>query len=528
MKINVCSYSRVSTDVQDYDRQIADINAECKKEGFTIVAEFAEKMSGRKAVRPELTRMLDYCKENADKLSFVVVSELSRLGRTSEVLNTIEQLHAMKIGVYTIKEKQQTLNADKTPNATTALLIPILSAINSYELDTTKYRSMSGLLNSAIKGNWGGGKLLPYGYQREEGGKKLVINPAESEVIKDIFNMYSNGKGTGQIATILQGRGIPTRTGVKWRDKVIYDIICNPLYYGKRIYHKDQKATKSKPERKGQAIIINAPAIISEELFIKVNERRSSNYNKLGNNNKYNYLLNERLIKCGVCGKSYFPHKRANGKDNAYKCISIRYKENCGNHGISIKKLEYAIRYVFLFEYVHLVKLENDKTEEISDENKLYDVEIKKLEKEENRLIDGYVEGIIPKVKYIEKKEILKTRLKKLLTMKEDNLARINDIEKAKILIRKDDNHFVIKKITKDMLQQVIKQIIVTKDAKKLSTNPMDRTVKVDIHSITGQVISIYLSQRSKYFHWKINGNENAVEYDNQFDNDFEILATGK
>jgi len=528
MEINVCSYSRVSTDVQDYNRQIADIKSECKKEGFTILEEFAEKMSGRKKVRPELTRMLNYCKEHADNISFVVVSELSRLGRTSEVLNTIEQLHAIKIGVYTIKEKLQTLNADKKPNTTTALLISILSAINSFELDTTKYRSMSGLLNSAMNGNWGGGKLLPYGYKREEGGKKLVIHEKESIVIEEIFKMYVNGKGTGQIATILQGRGTPTRTGVKWRDKVIYDIIRNPIYYGNRIYHKDQKATKSKPERKGQAIVIKAPAIINEELYIKANERRRNNYNKLGNNNKYNYLLNKGLIKCGVCGKTYFPHKRASGNDNTYKCISIRYKENCGNYGISINKLEYAIRYVFLFEYVHLVKLENDLTEEFATENRIYDDEIKKLEKAENRLIDGYIDGTIPKIKYLEKQEELKVKQKKLLALKEANTERMEDIEKAKVLIRKEENHFVIKKITKDMLQQVIKQIVVTKNAKKLTTNPMDKTVKVDIHSITGQIISIYLSQRSKFFTWKINGNDNKVEYDNQFDNEFEILATGK
>lgn len=510
MKTNVCCYARVSTDIQDFNRQFSDMQQECLKENYTIVQEFAEKESGRKKIRPELTRLLNYCTENANTVNFVMVSELSRLGRTSEVLRTIEQLKELKIGVIALKERIKTLGSDINSD----MLIGLLSIINTYELDTTKYRSKSGLLQSAKQGNWGGGKMLPYGFMRENGGKMLVINPIESEIIKEIFNMYLNGKGTLSIATILNGRNIPTRTGVKWRDKVVYDIICNPLYYGKRIFRKDRKESKNKPTRSGESVILSSPAIITEEMFDKVTKVRKSNYNKLGINSSFDYLLNNRLIKCGVCGKSYFAHKRSNLNDNAYKCISIRYANNCGNTSISIPKLEFAIKYIFLFEFVHLVKLENDNTEEIRNENLIYEQELRKIKNRIKNLIDNRNDNEITKEEFQERREAYKQQEMQLLELKQTNIDHINDLTKAKELIKKiniDDGgkYFEVHEITKEMLHQVIKNIVITRDSKKLTSNPMDKTVKVDIISITGVTVTIYLSQRAKFFLW----NDNEVEY---------------
>jgi DNA invertase Pin-like site-specific DNA recombinase len=512
MKTQVCTYARVSTDIQDFTRQQEDIKKYCKANGYTIVQEFAEKESGKIKERLELKRLMEYCKDNKDTLMYVIVSELSRIGRTGRVIETIEILNDLKIGFIALKENLKTLNEDRTINHTSTLMVSILSGINAFELETTKYRSKSGLLHSAQQGNWGGGKMMPYGYMREE--KKLVINPVESEIIKEIFNMYISGKGCLAIATILNSRKVPTRTGVRWRDKVVYDIICNPLYCGKRIFRKDRKESKNKPARQGEAVILSAPAIISEETYNESTNKRVSNYSKLGINSKFEYLLNDRLIKCGCCGKSYYAHKRSNDNDNAYKCISIRYGNNCGNTSISIPKLEFAIKYIFLFEWVHLVKLEGDNSEELKNENQLYEQELKKIKVQLNRLIDLYTDNLITKQDFQAKQDELKTKERKIDDIRKGNIDRIRDLNKAKALIKKISHQnladsYEVYKITKEMLHQVIKNIVITKDSRKLTSNPMDKTVKVDIISITGVIVTIYLSQRAKFFLW--NGNE--VEY---------------
>jgi site-specific DNA recombinase len=514
MKTKVCTYARVSTDIQDFTRQQEDIKKYCKANDYTIVQQFAEKESGKKKERPELKSLMEYCKENKDALMYVIVSELSRIGRTGRVIETIETLNDLKIGFIALKENLKTLNEDRTINHTSTLMVSILSGINAFELETTKYRSKSGLLHSAQQGNWGGGKMMPYGYMRKDGGKLLVINPIESGIIKEIFEMYLGGKGTLSIATILNGRNVPTRTGVKWRDKVVYDIICNPLYCGKRIFRKDRKESKNKSARSGEAVILPAPAIISEEIYNEVTKKRVSNYSKLGINSKFDYLLNDRMIKCGYCGKSYFAHKRTNGNDNAYKCISIRYGSNCGNTSISIDKLEFAVKYIFLFEWVHLVKLEGDNSDELRKENQLYDQEIKKVKVQMNRLIDLYTDNLITKQDFQSKQDELKSKEKKIDDIRNINIDRLKELTKAKEMVKKISREnladsYEVYQITKEMLQQVIKNIVITNDSKKLTNNPMDKTVKVDIISITGSTVTIYLSQRGKFFLW----NDNEVEY---------------
>jgi site-specific DNA recombinase len=503
--IQVCTYSRVSTTVQDYKRQVNDIKQYCQAFNYIIVNEFAEKESGKKKKRPALTSLLEYCKENKNTISFVIVSELSRLGRTSEVLNTIEILNNLQIGLISLKENIQTLNPDKSINHTSSMVLSILSSINSYELETMKYRSKSGLLNSAKKGHVGGGKMWPYGYMKEsEISKKLVINPIEAEIIKEIFDMYLNGKGTLKISTILNSKNIPTRTNKKWRDKVVYDIICNSIYCGQRRFKNE---------------IVNAPAIITEDQYLEANKIRKENYNKQTINSKFEYLLNEKLIKCGVCNKSYFAHKRTSGKDNSYKCISIRYNDNCGNTAISIDKLEYAVKYVFVKDLLKLITINFEENEQLLNEIQSYKIELKKLERQQSKLIDLYTStDNITKDEYKRKSDIIKTSEGKILKMlkecqtKENNLKKSSKIAFANFTLTDNNLYKLVKlDISKEYIQQVIERIVITKDEKKLTENKQDKTIKVEIISFAGNSITIYLSQRSKFFLY----NNEKIEYKN-------------
>ena len=83
--INVVVYQRVSKDIQDFNRQVQDIEEYCSKNNYNIVESFTEKMSGVKRVRPAMTKLINLIKETTN-IDFVICSELSRLGRTSEVI----------------------------------------------------------------------------------------------------------------------------------------------------------------------------------------------------------------------------------------------------------------------------------------------------------------------------------------------------------------------------------------------------------------------------------------------------------
>ena len=85
-------FARVSTSVQDYERQVNELTAIAQRNNWSIESIFCEKISGAKknAERKELSRMVDYVQ--AHNINKVVVTELSRLGRdTLQVLEVIEQ-----------------------------------------------------------------------------------------------------------------------------------------------------------------------------------------------------------------------------------------------------------------------------------------------------------------------------------------------------------------------------------------------------------------------------------------------------
>lgn len=136
---------RVSTDRQDYQRQINELQEYCDKVGWEVVNAFVNKVSGAKSIeeRTELQQMIQYIKEN--EISRVVCLEVSRLGRnTLESLRVIQILNEHKVSLYIKNYNLETLNADGNPNPITSLITTILLEIASMERQTIRERMQSG------------------------------------------------------------------------------------------------------------------------------------------------------------------------------------------------------------------------------------------------------------------------------------------------------------------------------------------------------------------------------------------------
>lgn len=143
--MKVVILSRVSTNIQDNQRQIIELTDFITKMGWDLMRVFEEKISGSKGMneRPVLSELIDYVKGNdVDK---VVCWELSRLGRNSlEVLKTIEILNENKISLYILNYKIETLNDDGKTNPMTTFLIQILSSVSEMERLSIRHRIKSG------------------------------------------------------------------------------------------------------------------------------------------------------------------------------------------------------------------------------------------------------------------------------------------------------------------------------------------------------------------------------------------------
>lgn len=145
MKDKVVILARVSTNKQDYDRQVIELTEYCNRVGWEVAEVFANKVSGAKAVeeRAEIVDMIEYIKANA--IQRVVVLEISRLGRnTLEALKVIQTLNENGVSLYIKNYNLETLNPDGKLNPVASLITTILLEIASMERLTIQERMASG------------------------------------------------------------------------------------------------------------------------------------------------------------------------------------------------------------------------------------------------------------------------------------------------------------------------------------------------------------------------------------------------
>ena len=136
--------ARVSTDKQEYQRQVNELTDYCTKVGWRVEAVFCNKVSGAKRIeeRTEIMEMIAYVKENA--ISKVVCLEISRLGRnTLEALKVIQVLNENGVSLYVKNYNLETLTDGKV-NPVASLICTILLEIASMERLTIKERMASG------------------------------------------------------------------------------------------------------------------------------------------------------------------------------------------------------------------------------------------------------------------------------------------------------------------------------------------------------------------------------------------------
>ena len=160
----ICIYARVSTQSQDYQRQLSELREYATRMNYKVVREFSEKISGAKAIaeRQALTELLDYAAAN--RIDRVLVYECSRISRRAiDFLQVIEQLTQMKVSVYILQNGLETLMADDSVNPIAQLVLGIIGQFNSMERSLIRSRMSSGYQH--FRSN--GGKV-----GRKEGYKK--------------------------------------------------------------------------------------------------------------------------------------------------------------------------------------------------------------------------------------------------------------------------------------------------------------------------------------------------------------------
>lgn len=486
--INLAIYLRVSTLDQSFERQRTDITSFINRtygEDNVKIDVYNEKVSGYKNSnkRPELDKLTSLIDKDPTYYKCIFVTEMSRLGRnpleTRFLVNDL--LFNKKVDICLTSNNGGTffLNPDGSVNELQLTVFSLLMDFADIEAKTFKTRSMSGKRQNASQGGASGGAFVPYGYDRIN--KMLEINEVEAETVKQIFDDYKNGLGLQAIANKLNQQEIPTKAHTMYGDKLIggkpanqmtwtgsllKDMIQQPLYYGLRVFQKNNEELKT---------FFDVPhlAIISKELFDHCQEIRK---NKKGNGRNMltkNVVLLQYLMKCGECGRNFTHVINKVTKYYACACAVVPpYTEKCGNNSIKINLLDSAIYDVLcktpaILQYLSDTEaIKNEvmrKIELINSNLPVLEKELTKYENRIDRLMNDYYDDKVPPALYEKKlaqftsdKNNIDTQIstqRKQLLSSTETLANLNKpAANTEILIEAKDD--------RNKLQAIFKQII--------------------------------------------------------------------
>jgi DNA invertase Pin-like site-specific DNA recombinase len=170
-------YARVSTTAQDEALQEDALNA------AGCVKVFTDKVSGTKASRPELDKMLEQLRPD----DVVVVWKLDRLGRSVQhLVSVVNDLAERGVGFRSITE-----SIDTTTNGG-KLIFHIFAALAEFERGLIVERTQAGLAAARARGR--------------TGGRPPALTPAKVKVAR---KLYVEGTPVAEIAEAL-GVGVAT------------------------------------------------------------------------------------------------------------------------------------------------------------------------------------------------------------------------------------------------------------------------------------------------------------------------------
>ena len=305
-KLRVAAYTRVSSNSKDQEHSFAAQNAYFSKlitdnPDWELADIYADQGITGTSVdkRDDFLRMMEDCRKG--RIDRILVKSSSRFARnTKESLAAVRELKSLNISVYF--EEQ---NID-TAQVSGEVLIAMFAALAQRESEAISERVRWSYRVRMSKGRFSTCKA-PYGYRLVK--DHLEIQEDEASIIRHIFDRYLAGVSMENIAKEITALGCPTRDGTQyWQLTSIQYILQNEKYAGDSLSQK-KYTTRSFPrqqkinhgERKQYLVIDSHPAIISREIFQKVQELLTQRSAAIHPRSDVPHAFARKVV-CGHCG----------------------------------------------------------------------------------------------------------------------------------------------------------------------------------------------------------------------------------
>lgn len=314
-------YSSHNQREESIEGQLRKCHAFAKQNGFIVIEEYCDRaISGKTDNRAEFQRMIKASEKG--QFSAIIMYTLDRFAR-NRYDSAMYKAKLRKNGVRLYYTEQSI-----TDEPEGIILESVLEGMAEYYSENLSRGVRRGMKENALKCMITGG-YMPLGYHKTA-DKKYEIDPQTAPIVREIFDLYANGKTQRQIVDILNEKGYRTVKNMPFRLGSLSGILSNKKYAG--IYSFDDIEIKG-----------GVPAIVSEELFEKVQDMLKKNKRNSGRMKApAPYLLTGKLF-CGHCGSSMVGESGTSQTGtiyNYYKCSDRKKKGNCSKHNEKKEWLE--------------------------------------------------------------------------------------------------------------------------------------------------------------------------------------------
>ena len=450
---------RVSTPQQiklGLESQVAVLKRQAIKDGYEVPNDliFQEQISGldaKKPIRKSLQNLMDAVEEH--KVDVCYTYELTRISRDPyNLVERVKWFTDRHIPMYIYDADMWTLdrNTKEEIEDTTSYVFGA-ATYGKVEAKKMKLRTTRARNEVAKEGLYVGHLSDGYCVVQTERGKEIKVDKDREEVIKKIFDLYTQGYTIDRIAEYLNTNNIPSansyrhnspkfkgyqetyhrkgsdvpikRDDIKWQGATISAYLRNRWYIGERKYNKETYAIDPIIKTEQWSVV----AAMLEQNAVSFRSKKEST--------KHHYLLSG-LLFCGKCGKRMYGHYT--GLNNHYYCSSQEEGVKCGLIGVCKENIEAAVFSFVKFKggldlidgkegiVFSFFKKSPQEEKKLKEEIKTNNLLIAEYDKKTDELQKNYTEAVKQTVIHASDKKriaVYETMIREI----EDEIAKLNN-----------------------------------------------------------------------------------------------------
>ena len=318
------AYARYSSSGQrdvSIEQQLRDIRAFAKREGYTIIREYADHAkSGFKNAKSRAAFQKMMKDAEGGTFNTVLAWKVDRFGRSRED-SAIYKGRLKRVGVSVVYAMEPI-----PEGAAGVLLEGMLEATAEWYSRNLSENVCRGMNDNADKCLYNGTRVL--GYCRGPDGH-YQIDPAEAPTVRMIFDKYLDGSSAAAISRDLQARGLRSPRGFDWTAQAVIRILTNERYRG--VYLWGNHRTEG-----------GMPALISAEKWEAVQDMLKQTRRTVHQDTSADYILTGKLF-CGHCGAAMVGDSgtsKTGDRHFYYCCLNHKRAHTCDKRNIRKEYIE--------------------------------------------------------------------------------------------------------------------------------------------------------------------------------------------